>query len=200
MCICTTCCSACVVQSSRMILFLTLVLKQVKPPSNRQRQVLDILKVVWRLASVRNLLKVDLVSRYNHTSLYTPHHQKLFFFFFKHCKHTPPNNAYFTSQERSSTPAGFLGIVISETRPNILFILYTWLFNEVLYFSSYSYCHYDPYSLPMHAWWVVHSPSVHSQHSLPLFPLKQKLLVWQALITSLIRRRSNERNTAPRKR
>ena len=42
---------------------------------------------------------------------YTAHHQKGFI---KQCKHTPPNNAHFTSQERSSTPAGFLGIVINE--------------------------------------------------------------------------------------
>lgn len=53
-------------------------------------------------------------------------------------------------------------------------------------------CHSDPHSVPVHAWWAVHSPGVHSHHCEPLFLLKQKPLVWQALITSLIRRRSNE--------
>lgn len=49
----TTCCSACVVQ----ILFLSSVLEQVKPPSNRQRQVL-IIRHIKRWSGDLPLLKI----------------------------------------------------------------------------------------------------------------------------------------------
>lgn len=83
-----------------------------------------------------------------------------------------------------------------------LYTLYTYDYS-LMYSPSLHipiWCHPDPHSLPMHAWWALYSQSLYSYHSLPLFLLKQKRLVWRALITSLIGRRGSERNRALSKR